>query len=177
MSVAQERLSRSVPRFSASTPSAAIPTITLGSGVPMPSPHPSAIGGRMADAALRRFLMQCFNLAQFWDCRAKNLESSSRRVGRSSIRPRWHHPEPHVAEQPRGTPGYRDAFAKAFPGEPESRRSLVEIENLLREKSVGASREIAIPRPGRSSDCKTKDLATYCLPQRRSRCWTLLTDL
>ena len=28
-------------------------------------------------------------------------------------------PEAHVAEQLKGIPGYRDPFAKAFPGEPD----------------------------------------------------------
>ena len=59
-----------------------------------------------------------FNLAQFWDGRAKDLEeqaggpmvnpiemaSTERRMSSSSSR---------------AIPGYRDAFAKAFPGEPE----------------------------------------------------------
>ena len=70
-------------------------------------------GGRNAPTVLNAV----FNLAQFWDGRAKDLEQQA---GGPIVNPaEMASPEPHVAEQLQGTPGYRDAFAKAFPGEPE----------------------------------------------------------
>jgi cytochrome c peroxidase len=70
-------------------------------------------GGRNAPTVLNAV----FNLAQFWDGRAKDLEQQA---GGPIVNPvEMASPEPHVAEQLRGTPGYRDAFAKAFPGEPD----------------------------------------------------------
>ena len=62
-----------------------------------------------------------FNKAQFWDGRAKDLEQQA---GGPMINPvEMASPEAHVAEQLKGIPGYRDAFAKAFPGEPDRSRS------------------------------------------------------
>lgn len=56
-----------------------------------------------------------FNKAQFWDGRAKDLEQQA---GGPIVNPiEMASPEPHVAEQLKGTPGYGEAFAKAFPGE------------------------------------------------------------
>jgi cytochrome c peroxidase len=70
-------------------------------------------GGRNAPTVLNAV----FNLAQFWDGRAKDLEQQA---GGPIVNPvEMASPEPHVAEQLKGTPGYRDAFAKAFPGEPD----------------------------------------------------------
>ena len=58
-----------------------------------------------------------FNKAQFWDGRAKDLE---RQAGGPMVYPvEMASPEAHVAEQLKGIPGYRDPFAKAFPGEPD----------------------------------------------------------
>ena len=58
-----------------------------------------------------------FNKAQFWDGRAKDLEQQA---GGPMINPvEMASPEAHVAEQLKGIPGYREAFAKAFPGEPD----------------------------------------------------------
>jgi cytochrome c peroxidase len=51
------------------------------------------------------------------DGRAKDLEQQA---GGPIVNPvEMASPEPHVAEQLKGIPGYRDAFAKAFPGEPD----------------------------------------------------------
>jgi cytochrome c peroxidase len=70
-------------------------------------------GGRNAPTVFNAV----FNHAQFWDGRAKDLEQQA---GGPIINPiEMASPEPHVAEQLKATPGYRDAFAKAFPGEPE----------------------------------------------------------
>ena len=56
-----------------------------------------------------------FNKAQFWDGRAKDLEEQA---GGPMVNPlEMASPPAHVAEQLKGIPGYRDAFAKAFPGE------------------------------------------------------------
>jgi cytochrome c peroxidase len=69
-------------------------------------------GGRNAPTVFN----SVFNKAQFWDGRAKDLEQQA---GGPILNPiEMASPEPHVAEQLKGTPGYREAFAKAFPGEP-----------------------------------------------------------
>lgn len=58
-----------------------------------------------------------FNIAQFWDGRAKDLEEQA---GGPVVNPvEMASPAAHVGEQLKAIPGYRDAFAKAFPGEPE----------------------------------------------------------
>ena len=69
-------------------------------------------GGRNAPTVFN----SVFNKAQFWDGRAKDLEQQA---GGPILNPiEMASPEPHVAEQLKGTPGYREAFEKAFPGEP-----------------------------------------------------------
>ena len=68
-------------------------------------------GGRNAPTVFNAV----FNKAQFWDGRAKDLEQQA---GGPIVNPvEMASPTAHVAEQIKGTPGYRDAFAKAFPGE------------------------------------------------------------
>jgi cytochrome c peroxidase len=68
-------------------------------------------GGRNAPTVLNAV----FNIAQFWDGRAKDLEQQA---GGPMVNPvEMASPEAHVAEQLTGIPGYRIAFAKAFPGE------------------------------------------------------------
>jgi cytochrome c peroxidase len=70
-------------------------------------------GGRNAPTVFNAV----FNKAQFWDGRAKDLEQQA---GGPIVNPiEMASPEPHVAEQLKGTPGYREAFDKAFPGEPD----------------------------------------------------------
>jgi cytochrome c peroxidase len=70
-------------------------------------------GGRNAPTVFNAV----FNKAQFWDGRAKDLEEQA---GGPIVNPvEMASPETHVAEQIKGIPGYRDAFAKAFPGEPD----------------------------------------------------------
>lgn len=67
-------------------------------------------GGRNAPTVFNAV----FNKAQFWDGRAKDLEEQA---GGPMVNPvEMASPVPHVAEQLKGIPGYRDAFAKAFPG-------------------------------------------------------------
>ena len=69
-------------------------------------------GGRNAPTVFNAV----FNKAQFWDGRAKDLEQQA---GGPIVNPiEMASPEPHVVEQLKGTPGYREAFDKAFPGEP-----------------------------------------------------------
>ena len=69
-------------------------------------------GGRNAPTVFNAV----FNKAQFWDGRAKDLEQQA---GGPIVNPiEMASPEPHVAEQLKGTPGYREAFDKAFSGEP-----------------------------------------------------------
>ena len=68
-------------------------------------------GGRNAPTVLNAV----FNTAQFWDGRAKDLEQQA---GGPILNPiEMGSPAPHVAEQLKGIPGYRDYFAKAFSGE------------------------------------------------------------
>jgi cytochrome c peroxidase len=70
-------------------------------------------GGRNAPSVFNAV----FNKAQFWDGRAKDLEQQA---GGPMVNPlEMASPETHVAEQLKGIPGYRDAFAKAFPNEPD----------------------------------------------------------
>jgi cytochrome c peroxidase len=70
-------------------------------------------GGRNAPTVFNAV----FNHAQFWDGRAKDLEQQA---GGPIANPvEMASPKAHIAEQLKGTPGYRDAFAKAFPGEPD----------------------------------------------------------
>jgi cytochrome c peroxidase len=68
-------------------------------------------GGRNAPTTFNAV----FNTAQFWDGRAKDLEQQA---GGPMVNPlEMASPEPHVVEQLKGISGYRDMFAKAFPGE------------------------------------------------------------
>ncbi len=68
-------------------------------------------GGRNAPTVLNAV----FNTAQFWDGRAKDLEQQA---GGPIVNPiEMASPEPHVAEQLKDIAGYRDYFAKAFPGD------------------------------------------------------------
>lgn len=68
-------------------------------------------GGRNAPTVLNAV----FNIAQFWDGRAKDLEQQA---GGPMVNPvEMASPEAHVAEQLKGIPGYHAAFAGAFPGE------------------------------------------------------------
>jgi cytochrome c peroxidase len=68
-------------------------------------------GGRNAPTVLNAV----FDKSQFWDGRAKDLEAQA---GGPIVNPvEMGSPEPHVAEQLRGIPGYHEAFAKAFPDE------------------------------------------------------------
>ena len=68
-------------------------------------------GGRNAPTVLNAV----FNKVQFWDGRAKDLEQQA---GGPMANPvEMASPTTHVAEQLKGIPGYRDLFAKAFPGE------------------------------------------------------------
>ena len=68
-------------------------------------------GGRNAPTVLNAV----FNTAQFWDGRAADLQAQA---GGPMVNPvEMASPQAHVAEQLHGIPGYREAFAKAFPGE------------------------------------------------------------
>jgi cytochrome c peroxidase len=70
-------------------------------------------GGRNAPTVFNAV----FNKAQFWDGRANDLEQQA---GGPMVNPvEMASPEAHVVEQLKGIPGYRDAFVKAFLGEPD----------------------------------------------------------
>jgi cytochrome c peroxidase len=71
-------------------------------------------GGRNAPTVLNAV----FNTAQFWDGRAADLQAQA---GGPMVNPvEMASPPAHVTEQLAGIPGYRDAFAKAFPGEAQA---------------------------------------------------------
>jgi cytochrome c peroxidase len=68
-------------------------------------------GGRNAPTVFNAV----FDETQFWDGRAKDLEQQA---GGPIVNPvEMGSPEAHVAEQLSAIPGYREAFAKAFPAE------------------------------------------------------------
>ncbi len=68
-------------------------------------------GGRNAPTVFNA----TFNMAQFWDGRARNLTDQA---GGPMVNPvEMAATAPHVVEQLKGIPGYRDAFGKAFPGD------------------------------------------------------------
>ncbi len=68
-------------------------------------------GGRNAPTVFN----SVFNTAQFWDGRAKDLEQQA---GGPMVNPvEMASPQPHVAEQLKGIPGYAASFARAFPGD------------------------------------------------------------
>jgi cytochrome c peroxidase len=76
-----------------------------------------------------------FNNAQFWDGRAKDLEEQA---GGPMVNPlEMASPAAHVAEQLKGIPGYRDVFAKAFPGQadpitlPNAQKAIAVFEATL----------------------------------------------
>ena len=70
-------------------------------------------GGRNAPTVLDAV----FNTAQFWDGRAKDLEQQA---GGPMVNPvEMGSPEPHVAEQLKGIPGYRDTLPRPFRAKPD----------------------------------------------------------
>jgi cytochrome c peroxidase len=103
------------PRLSASHTISCSSCHSLGLGgadaAPTSLGHRWQHGGRNAPTVFNAV----FNKAQFWDGRAKDLEQQA---GGPIVNPvEMASPEKHVPEQLRGIPGYRDAFARAFPGE------------------------------------------------------------
>jgi cytochrome c peroxidase len=79
--------------------------------------EPTSIGHRWqhGDRNAPTTFNAVFNKAQFWDGRAKDLEQQA---GGPMVNPlEMASPQPHIPEQLRGIPGYRDLFARAFPGE------------------------------------------------------------
>ena len=71
-----------------------------------------------------------FNVAQFWDGRATDLEQQA---GGPMVNPvEMASPQAHVAAQLAALPGYRGDFAKAFPGEAEP----VSLANAQRALAV-----------------------------------------
>jgi cytochrome c peroxidase len=94
--------------------------------------EPTSIGHRWQRGARNAptVLNAVFNTAQFWDGRAKDLEQQA---GGPIVNPvEMASPAPHVAEQVRGIPGYREAFARAFPGE----RDPITLANMQKAIAV-----------------------------------------
>ncbi len=105
------------PRLSAShtISCASCHNLSLGGADAEPTSigHQWQHGGRNAPTVLNAV----FDTAQFWDGRAADLEHQA---GGPIVNPvEMASPSEHVAEQLKGIPGYRDAFARAFPGEPD----------------------------------------------------------
>ena len=74
-------------------------------------PTRSRLGG--ADAEPTPYAV--FNVAQFWDGRAKDLEQQA---GAPMVNPiEMASPSLHIVEQLNGIPGYHDMFVEAFPSE------------------------------------------------------------
>ncbi len=71
-------------------------------------------GGRNAPTVFNAV----FNIAQFWDGRAKDLEQQAAGPMMNSVE--MASPKLHVAEQIKGIPGYKPAFEAAFPGDPDA---------------------------------------------------------
>jgi len=85
-----------------------------------------------------------FNKAQFWDGRAKDLEQQA---GGPMVNPvEMASPEAHVAEQLKGIPGYGEAFAKAFPGEPDP-IMLANVQKAIRRLRGDADHAQCAVRP------------------------------
>lgn len=94
-------------------------------------------GGRNAPTVLNAV----FNKAQFWDGRAKDLEQQA---GGPIVNPvEMGSPEHHVAEQLMGIPGYREYFAKAFPGEANP----IKLANVQKAIAVFEARLITPDAP------------------------------
>ena len=101
------------PRLSASHAISCASCHNLGLGGADAEPtsigHRWQHGGRNAPTVLNAV----FNIAQFWDGRAKDLEQQASGPMVNSVE--MASPAPHVAEQLKGIPGYEPAFAAAFP--------------------------------------------------------------
>lgn len=103
------------PRLSASHAISCSSCHNLGLGGADAQPtsigHKWQRGGRNAPTVLN----SAFNLAQFWDGRAKDLEEQA---GGPMVNPvEMAAPDAQVVAQLKGVPGYAPAFAAAFPGE------------------------------------------------------------
>jgi cytochrome c peroxidase len=102
-------------------------------------------GGRNAPTVFNAV----FNKAQFWDGRAKDLEQQA---GGPMINPvEMASPQAHVAEQLKGIPGYGDAFAKAFPGEPDpitlpNVQKAIATQEARTERVLESLRDLTSPR-------------------------------
>ena len=101
------------PRLSASHAISCASCHNLGLGGADAEPtslgHRWQHGGRNAPTVFNAV----FNIAQFWDGRAKDLEQQASGPLVNSVE--MASPAPHVAEQLKGIPGYEPAFAAAFP--------------------------------------------------------------
>ena len=99
-----------------------------------------------------------YSIMQFSDGRAKDLEQQA---GGPIINPvEMASPEPHVAEQLKGIPGYREAFAKAFPDEPNP----ITLGNT--QKAIAVF-ETTLITPNAPFDRFLKGDATLFRPYRR----------
>lgn len=131
------------PRLSAShvISCASCHNLSLGGADAEPTSvgHKWQHGGRNAPTVLNAV----FDTAQFWDGRAADLEHQA---GGPIVNPvEMASPSEHVAEQLVGIPGYRDAFARAFPGEPNP----VSLENV--QKAIAVF-EATLTTPGSPFD-------------------------
>lgn len=88
----------------------------LGLGGADDSPTAAGFHGQRGGRNAPTVFNAVFNFAQFWDGRAKDLEEQA---GGPLVNPvEMASPKQHVAEQLAALPGYRPAFARAFPSDP-----------------------------------------------------------
>lgn len=104
------------PRLSATHSISCASCHNLGLGGADESPTAAGFHGQRGGRNAPTVLNAVYNFAQFWDGRAKDLEEQA---GGPMVNPvEMASPKKHVAEQLAALPGYRPAFASAFPGDP-----------------------------------------------------------
>lgn len=105
------------PRLSATHSISCASCHSIGLGGADNSPTSAGFHGKRGGRNSPTVFNSVFNFAQFWDGRAKDLEQQA---GGPMINPvEMASPTSHVAEQLSALPGYRAAFAKVFPNDPD----------------------------------------------------------
>jgi cytochrome c peroxidase len=103
------------PRLSATHSISCASCHNIGLGGADNSPTSSGFHGTRGGRNSPTVFNAVFNVAQFWDGRAKDLEEQA---GGPMVNPvEMASPKQHVAAQLRALPAYRADFARAFPGE------------------------------------------------------------
>jgi cytochrome c peroxidase len=106
------------PRLSATHSISCASCHNFGLGGADNSPTSAGFHGQRGGRNAPTVLNAVYNFAQFWDGRAKDLEEQA---GGPLVNPvEMASPKQHVAEQLAALPKYREAFARAFPGDPNA---------------------------------------------------------